>query len=160
MKRRNSNIFADSPTLPVPHSRIYFEIEDTGLGIATDELDSLFEAFTQTKTGRETQEGTGLGWPISRKFVHLMGGELTVSSQPGQGTLFVFTILAHKSEALARQDLSVRQILALEPHQPRYRLLIVDDKWDNRQLLIKILSPFGFELQEAGPHTGNHDRVQ
>ncbi|HEY9707164.1 MAG TPA: ATP-binding protein, partial [Oculatellaceae cyanobacterium] len=60
---------------------ITFEVSDTGAGIAPEELDSLFEAFVQTKTGRESQEGTGLGLPISRKFLQLMGGEMAVSSE-------------------------------------------------------------------------------
>ena len=59
---------------------LHFEVEDTGPGIATEELTIIFEPFVQTKTGKDSQEGTGLGLPISRKFVELMGGEMTVSS--------------------------------------------------------------------------------
>ncbi|GAB4193667.1 MAG: AAA family ATPase [Coleofasciculaceae cyanobacterium] len=127
-----------------------FEVEDTGAGIIPEELDSLFEAFVQTKTGRESQEGTGLGLPISRKFVQLMGGEITVSSEVGKGTIFKFDIrvgVVDVKDIETKQ--STRQIIALEPNQPRYRILIVDDRYDNRQLLIKLLNPFGFELKEA-----------
>jgi predicted ATPase/signal transduction histidine kinase/CheY-like chemotaxis protein len=129
---------------------LLFSVEDTGAGIAPDELDSLFEAFVQTKTGKESQEGTGLGLPISRKFVQLMGGEMTVSSEVGKGTTFKFEIRVSAVEA---RDIETKQptrrIIALEPNQPRYRILIVDDRYDNRQLLIKLLNPFGFELREA-----------
>ncbi|MEG4858815.1 AAA family ATPase [Microcoleus sp. K1-B6] len=129
---------------------ISFEVEDTGEGIAPDELDSLFEAFVQTKTGKESQEGTGLGLPISRSFVQLMGGEITVSSRVGKGTLFKFDICANPVEAAEiKTQTPSRQVIALEPNQPRYRILIVDDKWSNRQLLIRLLNPLGFELQEA-----------
>ena len=127
-----------------------FEIEDTGAGIAPEELDSLFEAFVQTATGKQSQEGTGLGLPISRKFVELMGGEMTVTSQVGRGTIFKFNIIATVVEAnkIQPQKLS-HNVIALEPNQPRYKILIVDDKWESRQLLIKLLNPLGFELKEA-----------
>ncbi len=132
-------------------SKLIFEIEDTGDGIAPDELDSLFEAFVQTKTGQQAQEGTGLGLPISRQFVQLMGGEMTVSSQVGKGTIFKFAI---KVSIIVASDVKTKQptrrVIALAPNQPRYRILIVDDKWNNRQLLLRLLNPFGFELKEAG----------
>ena len=129
---------------------IIFEVEDTGAGIAPDELDNLFEAFVQTKTGRESQEGTGLGLPISRKFVQLMSGEMKVSSEVGRGTTFKFDIMVDIVDAKdIETKQATRRIIALEPNQPGYRILIVDDRYDNRQLLIKLLNPFGFELKEA-----------
>ncbi len=71
---------------------IRFEVEDSGCGIAPEELDLLFEPFVQTTSGRLSQQGTGLGLPLSREFVHLMGGELEVTSQPGIGSTFSFEI--------------------------------------------------------------------
>ena len=138
--------------LPTPHS-LLFEIEDTGAGIAPDELDSLFEAFVQTQTGKDAQEGTGLGLPISRQFVQLMGGDMRVmrvSSEIGRGSLFKFDIKVTRVEArdIGSQQ-PIRHVIALEPNQPRYRILIVDDKPINRLLLIKLLNPLGFELKEA-----------
>jgi predicted ATPase/signal transduction histidine kinase/CheY-like chemotaxis protein/tRNA A-37 threonylcarbamoyl transferase component Bud32 len=130
--------------------QLIFEISDTGAGIAPEELDSLFEAFVQTKTGKESQEGTGLGLPISRKFVELMGGEMAVSSQVGIGTTFRFDI--HASIVSAKDietKQAARRVIALEPNQPGYRILIVDDQPINRQLLVKLLNPLGFELAEA-----------
>jgi signal transduction histidine kinase/CheY-like chemotaxis protein len=129
---------------------IHFEVEDTGPGIAANELDNLFEAFVQTQTGKDSQEGTGLGLPISRKFVELMGGEISVNSAVGKGTNFQFDIQVIAVEAA---DISIpkqtRNVIALEPNQHPYRILIVDDKLLNRQLLIKLLNPLGFELKEA-----------
>ncbi len=129
---------------------ILFEIEDTGPGIAPEEMGHLFEAFGQTATGREAQEGTGLGLAISHKFIQLMGGDMHVKSEVGQGTTFSFDIHVQVVDADAMiQKSPTRSVVALEPGQPRYRLLIVDDKWDNRQLLVKLLNPFGFDLREA-----------
>ncbi len=129
---------------------ITFEVEDTGPGIAPDELNNVFEAFVQTETGRESYKGTGLGMAISRRFVELMGGEIQADSEVGRGTTFTFQIRAGLSEAAdietGKPD---RKAIALKPNQPRYRILIVDDMEDNRQLLINLLKSFGFELREA-----------
>ncbi|HEY9652877.1 MAG TPA: PAS domain S-box protein [Coleofasciculaceae cyanobacterium] len=129
---------------------IHFEIEDTGVGIAPEELESIFDAFVQGKKGRQLWEGTGLGLSISRKFVQLMGEQITVSSVVDKGSTFKFDIPVSVVEpnAIAIEQ-PTRQVIALEPNQPRYRILIVDDKPDNRQLLIQLLSPLGFELREV-----------
>ncbi len=130
---------------------LHFEVEDTGAGIAPEELDQLFEAFTQTASGKQAQEGTGLGLSISRKFAELMGGEMRASSRIGDGTVFRFEIQCQQVEAADVEALNAqRRIIALEPDQPHYRILIVDDKPVNRQLLIHLLNPLGFELKEAG----------
>lgn len=131
-------------------SKLIFEVEDTGAGIASEELDTLFEAFVQTKTGKEAEEGTGLGLPITRQFVQLMGGKITVSSQVRRGTIFKFDLavkVVAQSEVEAKK--TTRRVIALAPNQQRYRILIVDDKVTNRQLLIKLLNPLGFDLKEA-----------
>ena len=129
---------------------LIFEVRDTGAGIAEDEMPKLFEAFTQTETGENSQEGTGLGLPISRKFVNLMGGDITVKSQVGIGTTFRFDI---QVDIVNKEDIETqenpRHVIALKPHQPRYKILIVDDRPTNRLLLIKLLQPLGFELKEA-----------
>ncbi len=130
---------------------ILFEIEDTGPGIAPEEMDGLFEAFGQTASGREAREGTGLGLLISYKFVQLMGGHLNVASEVGKGTTFGFDIRAQAAGAVEiPQESPGRRVVALEPGQPSYRILIVDDNSDNRQLLIRLLSPLDLDLREAG----------
>jgi signal transduction histidine kinase/CheY-like chemotaxis protein len=134
---------------PIFHTLI-FEVEDTGAGIAEEELDTLFEAFTQTETGRKSEEGTGLGLSISQKFVQLMGGEIGVSSKLGEGTVFSFNITAEPAlpEELQPQEAS-KKVMALAPNQPSYRILVVDDRWENRQIVLKLLEPIGFEVKEA-----------
>ncbi|GGA01622.1 hypothetical protein CYANOKiyG1_13570 [Okeania sp. KiyG1] len=129
---------------------IIFEVRDTGAGIAENEMSKLFEAFAQTETGKNSQEGTGLGLPISRKFVQLMGGDITVKSKVGIGTTFRFYIQVDivNQEDIETQE-NPRHVIALKPNQPRYKILIVDDRPTNRLLLIKLLQPLGFELKEA-----------
>ncbi|NEP41516.1 MAG: response regulator, partial [Okeania sp. SIO2H7] len=127
-----------------------FEVEDTGAGIAKEELDTLFQPFVQTSTGKQVQEGTGLGLPISRKFVQMMGGDIAVTSEVGRGTTFKFNIKATLSDSADVEiQKPTRRAIALAPNQPRYRLLVVDDTKVNRQLLKQWLVPFGFEIEEA-----------
>ena len=131
-------------------NQIRFDVADTGQGIHPEELDDLFEAFVQTAAGRHSKEGTGLGLPISRKFVRMMAGDLTVSSQIGAGTTFSFDIRIQVVSAAEVDTVRVtRRVVGLEPGQPRYKMLIVDDKADNRKLMVSLLNPFGFRLRQA-----------
>ncbi len=110
----------------------------------------MFEAFRQTETGRNSQQGTGLGLAISQKFVQLMGGKITVSSTLGRGTIFQFDVqlaLAEAAEIQVQQP--NKRVIGLAPDQPQYRILVVDDQWSNRLLLVKLLEPLGFEVREA-----------
>ncbi|MUG99977.1 response regulator [Scytonema sp. UIC 10036] len=132
-----------------PYS-LHFEISDTGCGIAESELDNIFEPFVQTTTGQEFSEGTGLGLTIVRSLVQLMGGDISVSSCVGCGSTFQFYLPTRvvKTAPLNNQQ-ATRRIIAVAPNQPQYRILVVDNHRDNRQLLMKLLSPLNFELQEA-----------
>ncbi len=129
---------------------LHFEVQDTGVGIAPEELEVLFDAFTQTESGKQSKEGTGLGLAISRKFVRMMGGDLTVQSQPGQGSNFMFDI---QVEPGAEEQVSAkqrpRQVSSLMPGQPEYRILVVDDREENRILIHRLLEEVGFAVQEA-----------
>jgi two-component system sensor histidine kinase/response regulator len=139
-----------NPQFSIPDSRLLFEVEDTGPGIAPNELGTLFEPFIQTQTGRQSMEGTGLGLPISQQFVHLMGGDITVRSTLGQGSIFTFDIqVGLANSADKKSPSSKRRVIGLEPNQPSYRLLVVEDAAVNRKLLVKILEPLGFEVRTA-----------
>lgn len=131
------------------HDHLHFEVEDTGIGIATEELPTLFHPFSQTASGRQTGEGTGLGLPISRQFIRLMGGELAVQSQPGKGTCFLFDVLAHSEDQGEMRSLAHAKprVVGLEAGQPAYRLLIVEDQDDSRRLLTELLSTVGFQVK-------------
>ena len=129
---------------------LLFEIEDTGAGISPEELNTLFEAFTQTETGIKSSEGTGLGLSISRQFVQLMGGNINASSQLGVGTTLKFQIVVEPviDRELQHQQ-SIKKVIGLELNQATYRILVVDDRWENRQIVLKLLEPIGFEVKEA-----------
>ncbi|KJH71710.1 histidine kinase [Aliterella atlantica CENA595] len=131
------------------HYTLSFAVEDTGHGIAQQELTSLFEPFVQTETGRNSGQGTGLGLPISRKFVQLMGGDITVSSTLGKGTIFRFDTQVETVPAIESKSTPTQQVIGLEPGQSEYRILVVDDRYENRRLLTKLLTPIGFQVREA-----------
>ena len=129
---------------------LQFEVEDTGTGISPEELGKVFQAFVQTESGQKAQKGTGLGLTISSQFVRLMGGNITVESQQERGTIFRFEIEVDAVDAASIPTPEIsRQVMGVEPDGPSYRILIVDDRKDNRQLLVKMLSPLGFEVQQA-----------
>jgi PAS domain S-box-containing protein len=75
-----------------PPGRLTFTVSDTGIGIAAEQLETIFQPFEQVGDARKQQEGTGLGLPISRAFVRLMGGDIEVESTPGVGSTFRFAI--------------------------------------------------------------------
>jgi len=133
-----------------PYFQLRFEIEDTGPGIAPEEMDRLFEPFAQTKTGRESLQGTGLGLPISRKFVQKMGGDIQASSILDKGSTFSFDIGIIASDAReCRDELSQRRAIALADTGKTYRILVADDLANNRQFLVALLTSLGFEVGEA-----------
>jgi signal transduction histidine kinase/CHASE1-domain containing sensor protein/AmiR/NasT family two-component response regulator len=122
-----------------------FSVLDTGMGIAPEEMTRLFEPFNQTASGRQVQEGTGLGLALCHQYVRLMGGELTVDSTPGRGSCFSFTIPLRETQT---QELaappSETPVVGLAPGQPVCRVLIVDDRADNRapiRALLETLNP-------------------
>ncbi len=130
--------------------RLMAEVEDTGMGIAEDEIKKLFRPFEQTASGKKIQTGTGLGLAISREFVRLMGGEISASSQLGKGSIFRFEIdIKEGCEADLGTKVLPRRVEGLQPGQKVIRVLIVDDKEDNRALLFQMLGRIGFDVREA-----------
>ncbi len=132
------------------YQRLLWEIEDTGAGIAPEEIYKLFQPFNQTETGRKSQQGTGLGLPISKKFVELMGGAIGVSSILGQGSVFSFDIqVGLVGENEIKTETNRAKVIALAENQPKYRILVVDDRPESRLLLLKLLTTLGLSVQEA-----------
>jgi len=157
-EEKKLNISIPNPQFSIPKQQttnnkrqttIHFEVEDTGCGISPKEIDSLFKDFFQTQIGQQSTEGTGLGLTITQSFVQLMGGEITVSSVFGEGTVFGFEIKAMPGEASEAISPPIQRVIALEPTQAEYRILVADDREENRTLLVKLLEPIGFEVREA-----------
>ena len=151
---------APEPDAIAPPATLWFEVEDTGPGIASDDLQRLFKPFQQTQAGLKAVEGTGLGLAISQRYAHLLGGEITVHSQLGQGSAFRCTIHAQPLSGTNLTEVPAQiatalstthgNIIGLAPGQPEYRILIVEDNPANRLVLCELLQRFeGFAVQEA-----------
>jgi len=135
-----------------PHAgdlfRLRIEVEDTGCGIAREDLERAFEPFQQLRNTERRVEGTGLGLSISRKLVNLMGGKLSVVSRLGVGSRFTVEIDVRAAEFAAPGVLqATRPIVGYGGS--RRSVLIVDDTADNRRILSSLLTSIGFEVHEA-----------
>jgi len=127
-----------------------FEIEDTGPGLSEAELAQVFEPFVRgTAAGGNASSGTGLGLTISRMLTGLMGGELTVRSQPGIGSCFAVKLYLPELRARASQRARPEQFRRTGYLGLRQRLLVVDNEENDRRLLVERLVPLGFELLQA-----------
>jgi signal transduction histidine kinase/ActR/RegA family two-component response regulator len=128
--------------------RLRFEVEDTGVGIPTEELERIFAPFQQVRQHDLHVEGTGLGLAICRKLVHLMGGTLEVASTPGSGSRFTVEIHVQSGhELLPSSHTAAPVVVGYEG--ARRRILVVDDKADNRAILGSFLRDLGFNIEEA-----------
>ncbi|MBT9314849.1 PAS domain S-box protein [Leptothoe spongobia] len=129
---------------------LLFQVIDTGLGIAEADLSKLFEAFEQVGDQHKQAEGTGLGLAISQRIVQLMGGTIQVQSDLGHGSEFYFTIKLPLSTDWAQQQLGGARSDRLMGYQgKRHTILIIDDRWENRTVLLNLLEPLGFSIIEA-----------
>lgn len=140
---------AIEPNATIPLPRLKFHVIDTGVGIASDQVNKLFQAFEQVGDRKRQSEGTGLGLAISQRIVQLMGGEIQVESQLGVGSTFYFEVALPIATDWAQKS-SVkdgRTIIGYEG-APRH-ILIVDDRWENRSVLVNLLEPIGFTFTEA-----------
>jgi PAS domain S-box-containing protein len=132
--------------------RLRFEVRDTGVGISAQEQALLFRPFTQASGGQQAQEGTGLGLSLSQQLVRLLGGEMTLESRVGQGSVFSFTLRVEQiapSEQGINLVAEMPQVIGLAPDQPAYRVLVVEDRRENRLLLTALLGAVGFVVQTA-----------
>ncbi|MGB3534943.1 MAG: PAS domain S-box protein [Microcoleaceae cyanobacterium] len=130
---------------------IYFAVEDTGCGIGPEQLEKLFDAFYQAELNRAAQIGTGLGLTITKAYIEMFGGEINVQSTLGQGSRFQFYIpaIAVKNPHSIEVEPSL-SVVSVAPNQPNYRILVTEDKWESRVLLVKLLKAVGFEeVREA-----------
>ena len=145
-------------TFRLRHARemAHIEIEDTGPGMREAELARIFEPFARGAAAGQSAEGTpgaGLGLTIAKMLTDLMGGEMTVVSTPGEGSIFrirLFLPEVHLPAGVAKDAVTAparRQPRGYEG--PRRKLLVVDNEEPDRELLVQLLQPMGFELRTA-----------
>ncbi|MEP0912361.1 PAS domain S-box protein [Leptolyngbya sp. GB1-A1] len=143
---------AGSVTLTISFAsegKIRFEVRDTGIGIPQDKLQAIFQPFEQVSDAKRQSEGTGLGLAISQEIVELMGSTIQVQSEIGVGSIFWFDVNLPEAAEWVKTAQADRhgQIIGIKNCQPR--ILVVDDKWENRSVISKLLSPIGFDVVEA-----------
>lgn len=131
-----------------PQAVFRFQVDDTGVGIPEEHLEDIFSPFKQVGEHSRKVEGTGLGLTITRKLIRLMGGELYVKSTPGKGSSFWFDISLPEVSAWTAIKVSDEYPVIAYTGERR-KILVVDDRWENRIVLVNLLSPLGFEVSEA-----------
>lgn len=144
---------ASDSAAPTVYS-LSFHISDTGIGIASHQLDSIFQPFRQIGEQARRDEGTGLGLTITQQLARLMGGTLETESELGLGSRFSFkVILPGYEETIQKPVLDLEKYLKTQNITgyvgQRQRVLVVDDRADNRSVVVGLLAPLGFELREA-----------
>ncbi|GAX45186.1 ATP-binding region ATPase domain protein [Tolypothrix sp. NIES-4075] len=128
--------------------KLRFQVEDTGIGIAQEQLKEIFLPFQQVGEHSRKIEGTGLGLAISHQLVQLMGGELMVKSTLGKGSVFWLELdLPEVLQEINVNSVDRRHIIGYLGS--KRKVLVVDDKWANRSVLLNLLEPLGFEVAEA-----------
>ncbi len=126
--------------------RLLAVVEDTGCGVRPDKLEDIFAAFVQTKCGSQ-EKGTGLGLAVSRQFARILGGEISVTSTVDTGSLFKFEFIAKPTKKTKSE--TMRRVVGLESNTSVPRLLVVDDKEENRIILTLLLKAVGFIVRTA-----------
>jgi len=131
------------------NGKIRFQVEDTGIGIAPEETDKIFLPFQQLGDQNHKAEGTGLGLPITKTLVEMMGGNLMVESIPGQGSVFWTNLDLQEATSIVKSDRTAEPIITGFEGKAR-TILAIDDKWENRSVIVNLLTPIGFTVTEAG----------
>ncbi len=129
-------------------SRAFFEVRDTGRGIRAEDLRRVFAPFVQGQSEERFHEGAGLGLTIARTYAQAMDGQMTIESEVGRGTIVRFDVRMPLTSTV-ESDQESRRVTGLAPGTTAPKILVVDDTWENRALLARILSSVGCEVREA-----------
>lgn len=127
--------------------KIRFQIEDTGIGIAQGDFEAIFKPFIQVGDQTYKAEGTGLGLPITKRLIEMMGGELHVESTLGKGSIFWTELALAPSDVVKPRREAEPTIIGFAG--PPRKILVIDDKGENRSVMVNLLTPLGFEVSEA-----------
>ncbi|MEI7501358.1 MAG: PAS domain S-box protein [Bacteroidota bacterium] len=130
-------------------SILIVEIQDSGPGISENELGKLFKQFEQTSSGISKSSGTGLGLALSRELAVLMGGNITVTSEVGKGSVFTFKVEIKEGKIEPVKDIISKHVISIEKGQPVFRILVVDDVKVNLKVVVYLLNLVGFKTMEA-----------
>lgn len=131
------------------HVYIYFAIKDTGIGISQQQLKRIFLPFEQLGDYKSQNEGRGLGLTISQKIVELMGSSISVKSELGKGSIFEFEIEFPIADDWTESSIITSTGKIVGYSGDRKTILIVDDRWENRSLIVNLLQTLGFTVIEA-----------
>ncbi|MEH2345170.1 MAG: ATP-binding protein [Nostoc sp.] len=139
--------------------KIRFEVIDTGAGIIAAQAQKIFQPFEQVGNQKRQSEGTGLGLAISQNIVLLMGGQIQVESEFGKGSTFWFEAEFPESKDWAKVSRVVEQGTIIAYQGQRRTILIADDKWENRSVIVNLLEPVGFTVVEASQGEEGWEKV-
>jgi PAS domain S-box-containing protein len=142
----------------LPPTRLRFEVQDTGIGISEDQLESIFHPFEQGGDAQRRLGGSGLGLAISQRFVRLMGGDIQVESRIGQGSTFWFELELPVVQAEMAAPPAAGVVIGYQG--PRKKVLIVDDVVENRAVVVNMLGQIGFEMTEAASGREGLEKAQ
>jgi signal transduction histidine kinase/ActR/RegA family two-component response regulator len=132
----------------VKYWKIRFQIEDSGVGMTSEQLTKIFLPFEQVGDSKNKYEGTGLGLAISRQIVEMMGGNIQVESTPNKGSKFWFDLnLPEATDWISPQSGFKQNVISYQGRQQI--VLVVDERWENRSVIVNLLEPIGFKVIEA-----------
>jgi signal transduction histidine kinase len=139
---------------PIAPGMLRFEVSDTGIGIAPQHQEAIFEEFFQVEGPLQSgAQGTGLGLPLTRRLAEALGGKVWMRSEPGVGSTFGVDLPTTHPSAVAGQE-----VLQLEPTMPAGKVaLIIDDDEPSRFVLARPLRDSGFDVLEAGTASEGQD---
>jgi len=129
------------------NNKLRFEIQDTGFGIAQEDFDKIFEPFQQVGDQKYKYEGSGLGLPLTKRLIDMMGGTLHVESQLNKGSIFSFELELIEIPIFQEEQIKKPVIVGFEGTP--YRIFVVDDRQENRLIIKELLTPLGFQVFEA-----------
>ncbi|MDP3312233.1 PAS domain S-box protein [Lutibacter sp.] len=131
------------------NNSVQINVIDSGKGILKEEQKTVFKPFEQAKKDGEVKDGTGLGLAISKKFAKLMGGDIKLKSEYNKGSEFSFKFKYEIGKTEVTKKITEVQVTSLCEEMKGYKVAIVDDRFENRDILFKKLHPLGFDLRMA-----------